>query len=82
MHEGEFCKRDDYLALSWFRESIRNGNVISYMNAGDLLYEGGVNLQQNRMFAFLNYMGAYQNGALFLQERIEQVMKELVEIEG
>lgn len=58
-HEGKFVKRNDYLALAWFRESIRNGNIVSYLNAGDLLYEGGVGLKQNRLFAFLNYMGAY-----------------------
>ena len=33
------------MALAWFRESIRNGNIVSYLNAGDLLYEGGVGLK-------------------------------------
>ena len=33
------CKRNDKLALAWFRESVRNGNASSYLNAGDLLYE-------------------------------------------
>jgi hypothetical protein len=66
------------LALAWFREAIRNGNVISYLNAADLLYEerpgtqeeqGG--LVRNRLFALVNYLGAYQAGAVFLKERLE-----------
>ena len=36
---GRLCKRNDKLALAWFREAIRNGNMVSYLNAGDLLYE-------------------------------------------
>lgn len=64
--EGRLTKRNDRLALAWFRESIRNGNIVSYLNAGDLLFEdrpgtpeerGG--LQQNRLFALVNYLGAY-----------------------
>eukprot|EP00347_Sterkiella_histriomuscorum_P024275 403331695 len=81
-HEGKFTKRNDSLALAWFRESIRNGNIVSYLNAGDLLYEGGVNLKQNRLFAFLNYMGAYQNGAIFLRDKLEKLILELRDIEG
>lgn len=66
------------LALAWFRESIRNGNIVSYLNAGDLLFEdrpgtqldkGG--LERNRLFALVNYLGAYQAGAVFLRERME-----------
>jgi hypothetical protein len=41
------------------------------LNAGDLLYEGGVNLKKNRLFALINYLGAYQAGAVFLKERLE-----------
>jgi TPR repeat protein len=52
-------KRNDYLALAWLREAIRNGNIVSYLNAGDLLYEGGVGLKKNRLFALINYLGAY-----------------------
>jgi TPR repeat protein len=37
--EGRLTKRNDRLALAWFRESIRNGNIVSYLNAGDLLFE-------------------------------------------
>ena len=59
------------LSLAWFRESVRNGNVASYLNAGDLLFEGGNNLKKNRMFALVNYLGAYQNGAVFLKDRLE-----------
>lgn len=70
-YEGKFTKKNDFLALAWFRESIRNGNVISYLNAGDLLYEGGVDLKQNRMFALINYLGAYQHGAVFLKDKLE-----------
>jgi len=44
-HEGKLTKKNDYLALAWFREGVRNGNVISYLNAADLLYEGGVDLK-------------------------------------
>jgi TPR repeat protein len=86
---GSLCKRNDRLALAWFREAIRNGNIVSYLNAGDLLFEdrpgsdeekGG--LQQNRLFALVNYLGAYSAGALFLKDRLEQIIKELREIEG
>jgi len=75
-------KQNDPLALAWLRESARNGNVYSYLNAGDLCYEGGVNLQKNRMFALVNYLGAYQAGAVFLKERLEKLVKELKEEEG
>ncbi|CDW87823.1 sel1 domain-containing protein repeat-containing protein [Stylonychia lemnae] len=78
-HEGKITRKNDYLALAWFRESIRNGNIISYLNAADLLFEGGVELKQNRLFALVNYLGAYQNGAVFLKERLEQVVKEINE---
>lgn len=87
--EGRLTKRNDKLALAWFRESIRNGNIVSYLNAGDLLYlerpgtpedKGG--LTQNRLFALVNYLGAYSQGALFLKDRLEQVIHELRTIEG
>lgn len=58
-HQGTLTKRNDYMALAWFREAIRNGNVQSYLNAGDLLYEGGNNLERNRLFALIHYIGAY-----------------------
>jgi len=38
--EGELVKKNDLRALAWFRESVRNGNPVSYLNAGDLLAEG------------------------------------------
>ena len=62
---------------------------MSYLNAGDLLFEdrkgtpeekGG--LKQSRMFALVNYLGAYNAGALFLKERLEQIIHELRTIEG
>jgi TPR repeat protein len=86
---GRLCKRNDRLALAWFREAIRNGNIVSYLNAGDLLYEdrpgtdeerGG--LTRSRMFALVNYLGAYQSGAVFLKERLELIIEELRTIEG
>ena len=70
------------MALAWFRESIRNGNIVSYLNAGDILFEGGNNVKKNRMFALVNYLGAYQNGAIFLKDRLEQVIDELKREEG
>ena len=39
-HEGLLFKRNDLRALAWFRESIRNGNAVSYLNAGQLLIKG------------------------------------------
>mmetsp|Transcript_23974 Transcript_23974/g.32130 ORF Transcript_23974/g.32130 Transcript_23974/m.32130 type:complete len:118 (+) Transcript_23974:988-1341(+) len=39
-HEGRLFKRNDLRALAWFRESIRNGNAVSYLNAGELLLKG------------------------------------------
>jgi TPR repeat protein len=35
--EGKAVKRNHRKSLAWFRESVRNGNPISYLNAGDLL---------------------------------------------
>jgi TPR repeat protein len=88
--EGQLgVKRNDRLALAWFRESIRNGNVTSYLNAADLLFEdrpgteeekGG--LVKNRLFALINYLGAYNAGAVFLKERLEKVIHELKTIEN
>jgi TPR repeat protein len=42
------CKRNDKLALAWFREAIRNGNLVSYLNAGDLLYEDRPGTQEEK----------------------------------
>ena len=53
---GEICTKNDYKALSWFRESVRNGNPVSYLNAGELL-EG--DRFKNKLFALVNYLGAY-----------------------
>ena len=39
-------------------------------------------LQKNRLFGLVNYLGAYINGALFLQERIEQLIHEIRTIDG
>lgn len=44
--EGRLVKQNKTMALAWFRESIRNGNPVSYLNAGDLLCESG-----SKMFA-------------------------------
>ena len=60
-HKGDIVKRNDRKALAWFRESCRNGNVASYLNAGDLL-AGDADpdqLHHDRYFAFVNYLGAY-----------------------
>ena len=61
-------ERNDYRALAWFRESVRNGNPMSYLHAGELLdlndeqtkgqKEENV-VPRNRLFAFINYFGAY-----------------------
>ena len=53
---GEICSKNEYKALSWFRESVRNGNPVSYLNAGELL-EG--DRFKNKLFALVNYLGAY-----------------------
>lgn len=45
---GKLCKRNDRLALAWFREAIRNGNIVSYLNAGDLLYEDRPGTEEER----------------------------------
>lgn len=36
-HQGELVERNDFRALAWHRESVRNGNPMSYVHAGDLL---------------------------------------------
>ena len=81
-HEGRLTKKNDFLALAWFREAIRNGNFVSYLNAGDLLYEGGTGLKRNRLYSLVNYLGAYQYGAVFLKDRLEQLVNELQQEEG
>ena len=80
--QGQRCKKDDAMSLAWFRQSIRNGNVVSYLNAGDILSKGGNNVQQNRLFGLVNYVGAYRYGAFFLKDRIKEVIEELKTIEG
>jgi TPR repeat protein len=88
-HEGRLVKKNDKLALAWLRESVRNGYIPSYQLAGDILYEGSHpslpperSVKQNRMFALSQYLGAYQNGALFLEHQIRKVIEELHTIEG
>ena len=58
--EGELVKKDEFLALAWFREAIRNGNPAPYVEAGNLLYEGDPKvIPRNNLFALVNYLGAY-----------------------
>lgn len=38
-HEGVLTKANSTTALAWLRESVRNGNPVSYLNCGDILYE-------------------------------------------
>jgi hypothetical protein len=68
-HEGVLTKANSTVALAWLRESVRNGNPVSYLNCGDILHE-----QKNKLFALINYLGAYQHGALFLKEKIMTVV--------
>lgn len=75
-YQGDFCKKDDRKALGWFRESVRNGNPLSYLNAAEILKQPGE--LQNLMFSLVNYMGAYQHGALFLKDEIELLRQQLV----
>jgi uncharacterized protein len=35
--QGKMVQKDDKLALAWFRESARNGEIVSFINAGDIL---------------------------------------------
>ena len=78
-YEGRLVRKNDRLALAWLREATRNGYMPSYALAGDILYEGNVvnklpydrAVQQNRIFALSQYLGAYQAGALFLETQIK-----------
>ena len=36
-HQGEIVERNDFRALAWFRESVRNGNPMSYLYAAEIL---------------------------------------------
>jgi TPR repeat protein len=48
-YEGSMVQKNDKLALSWLRESIRNGYYPSYLLAGDILFEGNIfNLPKER----------------------------------
>ena len=83
-HDGKRFKRDDLKALAWFRESVRNGNSASYLNCGDLLLHGDekqLGFKRNKLFAFVNYLGAYTNGAFFIQDEMEKLRVE-IEAEG
>ena len=79
-HEGKIFRRNDLKALSWFREAVRNGNVVSYLNAGDLLLNGEEKpqgLKRNKLFAFVNFLGAYQHGAFFLRDEMVRLKPEI-----
>ena len=79
-HEGKLFKRNDLRALGWFRESVRNGNAVSYLNAGELLLKGDETqrgFQRNKLFAFVNFLGAYTNGAFFVKEQMQELSKEI-----
>ena len=80
-YEGRLVKKNDKLALAWLRESTRNGYKPSYQLAGDILFTGTPKelrkilpksnwVEQNRLFALTQYIGAYQSGALFLEPQI------------
>ena len=79
-HQGEIVERNDLRALAWFRESVRNGNPMSYLFAAEILdldpekakdqKEENI-VPRNRIFAFTNFFGAYQHGAFFVKERME-----------
>lgn len=71
MVEQDFTK-----ALAWFRESVRNGNAISYAACGEILNMPDFK-HHNKLFALVNFMGAYQHGALWCQSRIEDLSEEL-----
>ena len=91
-HSGKLVERNDKKALAWLRESVRNGNAISYLSSAELLDHAGdfttegmkkENIvPRNRLFAFVNYFGAYQNGAFFLRETMEALSKEIKEKDG
>lgn len=36
---GDIVPKDDFKALAWFRESVRNGNIGSYIEAAEILTE-------------------------------------------
>lgn len=75
-HEGRLFKRNDLRALAWFRESVRNGNAVSYLNAGELLLRGDETqrgFKQNKLFAFVNFLGAYTNGAFFVRDQMQKL---------
>ena len=79
-HEGRLFKRNDLRALGWFRESVRNGNAVSYLNAGELLLHGDESqhgFKRNKLFAFVNLLGAYTNGAFFVKDQLQKVSTEV-----
>lgn len=77
-HEGVLFKRDDYLALAWLREAIRNGHATSYYFAGKLLLTADeTQLKRNKLFALYSYIGAYQNGAYFLKTDMRRLAEEV-----
>lgn len=78
---GDLVKKDDFKALAWFRECIRNGgSPAAYVEAAEILTKSET-VPANKLFAFANYFGAYQRGALFLEPTLRQLSDEL-ESEG
>ena len=79
-HEGRLFKRNDLRALAWFRESVRNGNATSYLNCGELLLHGDEKqpgFKRNKLFAFVNFLGAYSNGAFFIGDKLKGLAEEI-----
>ena len=76
--EGQICEQDDFLALAWYREAIRNGSPAPYIEAGNLLTEGKSKvIQQDNMFGFVNFLGAYQFGAFFLKDKLQELQQKI-----
>ena len=53
---------------------------MSYLNAAELLLKGDESqpgFQRNKLFAFINYLGAYTNGAFFCRDQMIELSKEI-----
>ena len=84
-HEGTLFKRNDLKALAWFRESVKNGMTESYLNSAELLLYGDESqpgFRRNKLFGFINYLGAYMNGAFWLRDKIQKLKTEIEQEEG
>jgi TPR repeat protein len=71
-------RHKNYLkALSWHRQACRNGYILSYEPCGDILYNGGYGVNQNKALSLIMYYCGYSKGITEIKNKIVRVKEEL-----